>query len=252
MPDKRHSRQAAADRPGAAGSRPWRRAAAVAGLLGLGLAAALMSAHGRPQAGRLAPAVVAPAHEQPGQVRLEPIRLAGRGSLTTARFALAGGLSVFSLSHPAGGSFWVHLLDGRGRPQRVLAGASKPFSGSVGLGLPAGAYMLRAEAAGPWTVVVTQPRAVAPAPLPRTYQGRGRALVGPFHGRGTVRLTATYDGDGDFAVDLLRDTGALLYTVVDVTDRAKPSGTLAALQDGGYYLNVDADGPWSVTLTGTA
>jgi hypothetical protein len=122
----------------------------------------------------------------------------------------------------------------------------------VGVGLAAGAYKLRTETAGSWTVVVTQPRAVAPAPLPRTYRGEGKALVGPFHGRGTVRLTAAYGGDKEFAVDLLTDTGALLYTVVDATDQINGPRTLAALEDGSYYLDVDADGSWAVTLTGTS
>jgi hypothetical protein len=177
------------------------------------------------------------------------IRLSGRGPSVSRPFRLLRGLAVFNASHHGSDSFWLYLLNEQGRVKRVLVGRTGRYAGSVGFGVPFGTYRLRVTTVSSWRVVVSEPRLVPAAPLPRTYTGGNQTLVGPFRGRGDVRLTARYDGSHDFVVDLLNEEGDAQYTVVEETGPVRSSARLAALEDGSYYLNVDADGPWVVTLS---
>jgi len=178
-----------------------------------------------------------------------PIRLSGHGPSVTRPFRLLRGLVVFNANHQGSDTFWLYLLSEQGRVKRVLVGRTGRYAGSVGFGVPFGTYRLRITTVSSWRVVVSEPRLVSAAPLPQTYAGSNQTLVGPFRGRGDVLLTARYDGSHDFVVDLLNEEGDAQYTVVEETGPVKSSGRLAALEDGSYYLNVDGDGPWVITLT---
>jgi hypothetical protein len=183
-----------------------------------------------------------------GRHQPAPIRFSGQKATRTEPFLLAGGLTVFSGEHRGRGSFRVEVLTNQGEPQRVLFLSTGRYRGSTGLSLGGGIYRLTVAAGAPWKVEITQPRGRAGAVLPQQYRGAGDALVGPFRVDGDVRVEVEHDGQGDLSVELLSDQGPSLYFLVEESGRFKASRTAAGLQQGNYYLNVEASQTWRLAL----
>lgn len=177
-----------------------------------------------------------------------PIVFRGHSRTRTTPFLLVGGLTIFTGAHHGGGSFSAEIFDQRGRPQRLLFLANGPYRGSVGLGLTGGIYRLMVAASTPWSVTITQPRHIAGAALPQRYQGGSDMLVGPFHADGSVVVEIGSGGSSDISVELVNADGSSLYWLVHESGGFHGSRTAANLQDGDYYLNVGAGGPWTVSL----
>jgi hypothetical protein len=219
-----------------------RRAGARRWLLLLVVAGSLAGCQASPGAGPSTSSAATGKHQP------SPIRLSGRKATRTEPFLLAGGLTVFTGEHRGRGSFRVEVLTNQGEPQRVLFLSTGRYRGSTGLSLGGGIYRLTVAAGAPWKVEITQPRGRAGAVLPPQYRGAGDALVGPFRVDGDVRVEVEHDGQGDLSVELLSDQGPSLYFLVEESGRFKASRTAAGLQQGNYYLNVEASQTWRLAL----
>jgi hypothetical protein len=223
-----------------AGGRPTTRRAwlltllVVTGLLG--------GCQTRPAASPTATTAATGRHQPP------PIRFAGQRTTRTGPFLLAGGLTVFTAEHKGAGNFRVQVLTKDGEPERILFLHSGRYRGSTGLELGGGIYRLAVASSTPWRVEITQPRGRAGAALPRRYRGVSDALVGPFQADRNLRVDVEHDGEGDVTVELLSDQGPSLYFLLEESGRFKTSRTAAGLEPGGYYLNVEASGPWRLAL----
>jgi hypothetical protein len=195
------------------------------------------------------PAASAPAPDG-GQHQPAPIRFTGRTSTTTRPFLLAGGLIVASAEHPGAGGFKVEVLNQQGHPQRVLFLATGRYRGSTGVGLRGGIYRLAVSGTTPWKVRLDQPRGRAAAALPQQYRGADDALVGPFQAGGRLAVDVEQDGQGDISIELLSDTGAELYFLLEDSGPLRTSRAAEDLQAGAYYLRVEGTGPWKLRLHG--
>ncbi len=183
-----------------------------------------------------------------GRHQPPPIRFAGRTSMTTRPFLLAGGLVVVSAEHHGPGGFKVEILNKHGAPQRVLFLATGRYRGSTGLGLGGGIYHLAVSGATSWKVRIDQPRGRARATLPQQYRGSGDALVGPFQAEGNLAVDVEHDGQGDITIELLSDQGSSLYFLLEDTGPVRTSQTAEELSAGGYYLRVEATAAWRLRL----
>lgn len=200
---------------------------------------------GRP-ADRAAPAPVPAA----GRHQPAPISFTGRTSTTTRPFLLAGGLVVASAEHRGSGGFKVEVLNQQGHPQRVLFLATGRYRGSTGIGLRGGIYRLAVSGTTPWKVRIDQPRGRAATTLPQQYPGSGDALVGPFQAGGRLVVDVEQDRPGDISIELLSDTGASLYFLLEDDGPLRASRAAEGLQTGGYYLRVEATRAWTLQLHG--
>ena len=185
-----------------------------------------------------------------GQHQPPPIRFTGRTPTTTRPFLLAGGLIVASAEQAGAGRFKVEVLDQQGHPQRVLFLATGRYRGSTGVGLRGGIYRLAVSGTTPWKVRIDQPRGRAAATLPQRYPGGGDALVGPFQAGGRLVVDVEQDGQGDISIELLSDTGAELYFLLEDSGPLRTSRAAGELQAGAYYLRVEGTGPWKLRLHG--
>jgi hypothetical protein len=221
--------------------QPWYRSRLTALLLAVAL---LGGCQAGTVAGSQRPAPTGGRH-QPA-----PIRFAGRTSTTTRPFLLAGGLIVASAEHRGSGRFKVEVLNKDGHLQRVLFLATGRYRGSTGFGLRGGIYRLAISGATPWRVQIDQPRGLTAAALPQQYRGSSDALVGPFQAGGRLVVDVEHHGPGDISVELLSDSGASLYFLLEDSGPLRTSRAAQDLEAGGYYLRVEATRAWMLRLHG--
>jgi hypothetical protein len=179
------------------------------------------------------------------------IPLSGSGQ-ATPHFTVTTGLTVLTATYSGSANFAVELLDSSGGSIDVPINVVGSYSGSVGEPLNAGTYILKIDASGPWTFVITQPRHVAGVALPHTYSMKGQQIVGPFAAGSAVAIqaqnTAGPDG-GNFIVQVIDRDGTLQDIAVNEIGNYSGSTISNNLSNGPFYLNVDSDGTWTVTVS---
>jgi len=179
-----------------------------------------------------------------------PISLSGSGDATPS-FQAAGGLAVLTANCGCSGNFAVDIDDSSGNQDYTPIDADGSYSGSVGENLNTAQYTLDVTADGPWTIDVTQPRDQPGAALPHKYSGKGQKIVGPFAAGSAVRLQSentTADG-GNFTVEVLNSVGSEADIPVDEVGSYSGSTISSGLSGTPYYLDVDSDGTWSITVS---
>ncbi|MDP2182042.1 MAG: hypothetical protein Q8K99_05660 [Actinomycetota bacterium] len=175
----------------------------------------------------------------------DPIKLTGKGTKVTKKFALADGLAVFSMSHKGSSNFIVHLRSVDGEVDEGLVNEIGKFNGSWPIFLGAGDYLLEVEADGPWAFTITQPRP-ASVDVMTQFKGKGKTATDIFYldaGMKTVVLKHT--GESNFIVHVhgVADEG-----LVNEIGKFDGSVILDVPESGGAIFSVEADGDWSIKI----
>ena len=155
----------------------------------------------------------------------------------------AGGVTagIVSATHDGAANFAISVLDAEnGSTGELLVNTIGSYSGTTlfgqGLSEPA---TLQVSADGAWSLTIA-PMSAAPLLAPT---GSGDAVVlydGP-----TGALTATHDGDGNFAVS--EDTGSVLEFGLLINEIGPYSGTVP-LSAGPSVVSIKANGGWTMTV----
>ncbi|TQK49877.1 hypothetical protein FBY35_0153 [Streptomyces sp. SLBN-118] len=181
---------------------------------------------------------------------IPPIKLSGTGQQATSRFTVAEGLAVFrSTCSACKTNFIVTLLDSSGQTKDLLVNAIGTYNGSKGVGMSAGSYRLTIQADSAWTITITQPRHQAAVSLPHTYSGKGDRIVGPFTANHAATLRGTHRGKANFIVTVLDAKGDLQNLPFNQVGNFNGSTVTQMISGGPYYLNVTADGTWTLKLS---
>ena len=174
----------------------------------------------------------------------------GTGSTGVGPFTLSEGLSVFDMTHTGSSNYIVWLLDSGGKEVGLLANVIGNYDGSQATGVDSqGSYYLDVDADGPWSIDITQPRpSVSSLPYTTSFSGSGPLATALFRtGAGAHTFSFSHSGSSNFVVWLLDMNGD--YVDLLANEIGSTSGsTISGLEAGGYLLNVDADGPWTVTI----
>jgi hypothetical protein len=174
--------------------------------------------------------------------------ITGRGKTASKAFTVTEGMTLFRLQHRGQANFIVDLLTSSGQDVDNLVNEIGNFTGATANGLDAGRYLFRVEADGPWTIRIEQPRPASGRGLPATVSGRGQSVAGPFQGVGEgVRFALRHRGQANFIVDVLDADGR------DQDNLANEIGTFQGstvnnVPDGVFWLNIQADGQWTIAL----
>ncbi len=123
------------------------------------------------------------------------------------------------------------------------------YSGSFGENFSDGTYILKIDADSSWTVTITQPRNVSGASLPKTYTGNGQQIVGPFSAEGAVAIQAKNKGSSNFVVTVIDQDGNMQDIPINEIGNYSGSTISNGLSNSPYYLNVDSDGAWTITVS---
>ena len=192
------------------------------------------------------PQATAPPETAPLQPQAQTIT--GRGKTASKAFTITDGLAVFTMQHRGSSNFIVDLVTSKGEDVANLSNEIGNYDGSIGQPVQTGRYLFRVEADGPWTIKITQPRPASGKELPLTINGRGPKLAGPFQGTGEgVRVTMRHRGEANFIVDTLDAEGNQAENLSNEIGGFSGS-TVSAAPEGVFWINVAADGTWSIQL----
>jgi hypothetical protein len=185
-----------------------------------------------------------------------PIDLSGTGQTVASAFTVEGGLAVFQTTcSTCQQGFIVEIDHADGSPVDTPINVSGAYNGSIAEGMSAGQYLLSvlADPGAAWTVVITQPRGVAGALLPVTFKGTGPEVVGPVarSNRKNLWVVAknTSADNGIFRVEILGTDGSVQATPIDFIGSYHGTTIANFLHNPPYYLAVNSDGPWSITVS---
>ena len=195
------------------------------------------------------PTTALPTTTPPPPTTIAPIALAGSGQTATAPFTVGQGLSIFHATCSCSANFAIEILDSSGQSKDVIVNVVGAYDGTIGEGLDAGSYTLKIDADGKWAVTVAQPGSVPGATLPQTYSGKGQQTVGPFNAGAAARLQAHNSGTSNFVVEVLNADGASQDVPFNQIGSFNGSTISNGLSGGPYYLKVDSDGTWTITVS---
>lgn len=173
----------------------------------------------------------------------------GQGQRVTSEFAIEGGFTTFDMAHDGSSNFQVELVDtDSGDTEEYLANEIGTWEALLPYEIPAGEYVLDVNADGNWEIVVRQPRhTLADANgVPVTGSDEYPNYLGPIEFEGFHTVHGEYEGDGNFAVWLLDDTGDeedLLFNEIGEFE-----GETTTDYAGLGYIRVEATGPWQIDV----
>jgi len=195
----------------------------------------------------------------------EPTTFSGSGDDITSSFYLNEGIAIFYMTHHGGSNFiiWLYNAD-TGERKELLVNEIGSYSGSglIGVttewsGVSPGKYVLEVTAGGSWQVTVEQPSPSTAVYLPQTITGRGADVPSPFTiegGKGAVKFNMHHDGSRNFIIWLYNVNGdreELLVNEIGNYDGSKlvSVGGFSGAEPGIHYLDVEADGSWSIEIS---
>ncbi|HLH24804.1 MAG TPA: hypothetical protein VK066_19965 [Chloroflexota bacterium] len=178
-----------------------------------------------------------------------PIELQGQGQQLTPPVPLHAGLVVAELTHNGRANFITTLLDSTGGRVQGMTNVIGPFNGSTAFGIRTdGDYSINVQADGAWTIRLRQPAAVAETDA-TSFSGVGQTATPMFAlAPGLRRFTLSHSGAENFIVVLLDAQGRRVNGLVNEIGAFNGSKGVQIRQDGVYVLNVQADGPWTITI----
>ena len=130
----------------------------------------------------------------------------------------------------------VLLIDG------VISGdGSQAKTAAVG-----GGYNLNVEIEGDWELTIEQPADIQPESLPVDASGTGMSYVGPFEFDGPTTFKGSHSGDANFIVKgIPTDPSGAQVPIFNELENFE--GETTARVSGTKYINVVADGEWTLT-----
>lgn len=172
----------------------------------------------------------------------------GTGSVTHSSVDLTRGLTVVEGSHDGDSNFQVRFLNEEANRYERFFDEPGEYDGTNAALLDLGTYLIDVVADGNWTLEVRQPRATEAeaASLPRSLEGHVPDVIGPIAFDGRHTAYGEHDGDSKFQVQIFPADGASSEVVIDESGDYEGESTFS--HDGVGWIDVEADGPWSIEI----
>ncbi len=178
-----------------------------------------------------------------------PQTFEGSGTQTSDTVQLQPGPITAEFTHDGESNFITSLvtLEGESYEDVSLTNLIGSVEGSTVAAVNAsGGHNLNVDADGEWSVTLEQPSEVSPESLPVDASGEGLTFVGPFEFDGATEFQGTHEGDSNFIVEPIPvDPSNVAVSIFNEIGQFE--GSTTARLDGMFYLNVDANGPWTLT-----
>ncbi|MEN6518882.1 MAG: hypothetical protein ABFC38_12020 [Methanospirillum sp.] len=176
-----------------------------------------------------------------------PITFSGSNDQVTSQFSWGAGLMIVRWTADDG-LLIVHLIDTNGEIVEYLISQYNAGPGSSVVNVPkAGTYMLDVDSDTPYSITLSN---TLYSTQSTAWSGTNDMATYAFYcnaGRLDVAWTA---GDGLIIVHLVDTNGEIAEYLISQYNEG-PGSTAVNVRRAGYYmLDVDADTPWSITLSG--
>lgn len=195
----------------------------------------------------------APPSPSPKQQPAEPpaIFFEGSGKRVTAEFTTTSKPVKLRMTHSGSHNFAIWVMDAvTGQKEELAVNEIGAYEGTHYFVIAPGTYVLDVTADGAWNVTVTQPKPTSGMRIPTDLSGIGDNASEPLQlGAGLRRFAMAHDGSSNFAVWLIDSKGNrvdLLANEIGSWDGEKAVGISRA---GVHYLDITADGTWSIKVT---
>jgi hypothetical protein len=173
----------------------------------------------------------------------------GSGKSTVEGLELAPGpiTAAFSVDSEAYHTFELLTLEGESYEDvRLVSGLFSGEGRQVATVSAGGEHNLNADTEAEWEITIEQPTTPQPESLPIDASGSGMDYVGPFAFDGPTTFQGTHDGESNFIVRAVpvdpSETGSSVFNETEQFD-----GETTARVEGAAYLNVEADGDWTLS-----
>jgi hypothetical protein len=178
------------------------------------------------------------------------LKLNGRGRQASDKFKLEPGLTVFSVTNDGDSNYIVRLLDRNGKEVETLFNEIGPFTGEKAFFVPKGGQsLLDVQSNGNWTAEVNQNKPADNQSTPCTLQGKGYKATPTFQlDKGLVVFKLSHQGESRFKVALLDQDGRAVGYLVNTLGNFSGSKPISIEKPGVYFLNVSADGDWTIDV----
>lgn len=177
----------------------------------------------------------------------DTIELSGSGATVEDGIDIQGGLTAIEASHTGGESnFQVHLVPAEGEFDALFVNEIGEYEGTTADMLETDTYQVDVEADGDWQLTIRQPRATSGDSLPQSLSGNNPDFFGPFEFGGSHTASGSHSGDGNFQLLVYPPEGQFGELVFNEVGEYDGETTFRA--DGVGYVDVNANGEWSVDL----
>lgn len=172
----------------------------------------------------------------------------GSGTSTSEEFELSPGPILAEFTHDGSSNFIVDLvtLDGESYQDVNISNQIGSVDSSQAASVSAdGGYKLNVDADGEWEIALEQPSDPDPQSLPIDDSGEGATYLGPYEFSGPTTIAGSHQGSSNFIVEPIPVDPSKMMTSV-FNEIGEFEGETTARIDGVAYLNVLADGEWTL------
>lgn len=181
-------------------------------------------------------------------------QFSNEGDSTTETLETAGQATAVTWEYTGSDHFVATVVDADGEDAAYPASEGGRSSGARVFPLPSGQYHLEIKARGPWNLGVAEPAPPESAiqPLPAEATGSGDDVVGPVNLNGDTVFSATHDGEDWFRMRAIDMWGTGVGdSAIFINEKGRFDGERSARYAGDVWIDVEADGEWSLTLEST-
>ena len=180
--------------------------------------------------------------EQDGIIR-------GNGDDVTEPLSLRTGLLVVGATHRGAAHFAVEVVGPEGNPSELLVNTLGFYAGGRAMAVRSGMHRIQIIASGEWELLVEQPVADDAEAPPITHEGAGDFVLGPFLlSAHPSQVTMTHGGTSNFLMTLLALDGTHRSLLANEIGEYQGSTTMRLERDGVYFVDVRADGEWTLSI----
>lgn len=180
----------------------------------------------------------------------DPITFSGTGKKVTEEFTTEKHLVRVEMTHDGSSNFAIWVMDATtGQNKELAVNEIGSYDGAHYFSLAPGTYVLDVSADGAWTTTIEQPMPTEGRSTPTTYEGTGDTAPEPVRlESGLRRFDMNHDGSSNFAVWLIDSKGQKVDLLANEIGSWEGEKAVGIPREGLYFLDVTADGTWSIAI----
>lgn len=174
----------------------------------------------------------------------------GSGTSSEEGLQLSPGPILAEYSHSGDSNFIVTLVtvDGESYEDVYLSNEIGDAEGSQAATVTAeGEYILDVDADGDWELSLEQPTDPETESMPFEESGDGSSYIGPFQFDGPTTFQGSHDGESNFIVDAVPIDPSEIGAPGIFNEIGQFEGESTGRVNGVAYLNISADGSWTLS-----